>query len=44
MAVIYPEGAEDVTKVITDGRWLTVEATVAGSRFAVTSLYLPSKD
>ena len=39
-AVIFPGGAEDVVTVEADGRWLTVEATVGGHRFAQSSVYL----
>eukprot|EP01052_Picozoa_sp_SAG31_P022297 SAG31_NODE_1768_length_7313_cov_3.691295_1_plen_455_part_00 len=40
VAVIFPRGAEDVQILEVGARWLTVEATVHGTRIAVTSVYL----
>ena len=42
VALIFPQGAEDITMREAEGRWLTGEATVKGHRFAVTSVYLPA--
>ena len=41
VALIFPQGAEDMVMRELDGRWLTVEATVRGLRVAVTTLYVP---
>eukprot|EP01052_Picozoa_sp_SAG31_P006720 SAG31_NODE_311_length_17866_cov_7.010750_16_plen_207_part_00 len=41
VAVIFPHGAEDVMILEADGRWITVEATVDGTRFAMSNVYLP---
>lgn len=42
VAIIFPNGAEDITVREAEGRWLAAEATGDGHRFAVSSIYLPT--